>query len=121
MDKEIHRIINDYKRKLEDMGIKVKRIILYGSHALGKAEEDSDIDLLVVSDSFKDMDLWERLCLLGRARIGIGRPIVLIKNIPMIETAMPNIVQINDPIGDNILYLLSGLVFFGVIYLVLYY
>jgi len=74
MDKEIHCIINEYKQKLEAMGVRVKKIILYGSHALGKAGEDSDIDLLVVSDDFKGMDLWERLCLLGRARIGIKRP-----------------------------------------------
>jgi len=35
---------------------------------------DNDIDLVVVSDDFKNMDIWERLCLLGRARIGIKRP-----------------------------------------------
>lgn len=74
MDKEIHCIIDEYKKKLEAMGVRVKKIILYGSHALGKAREDSDIDLLILSDDFKDMDLWERLCLLGRARIGIKRP-----------------------------------------------
>ena len=75
MDKEIHCIINEYKQKLEALGIRAKKIILYGSHAVGKAGEDSDIDLLIVSDDFKHMDLWERLCLLGRARIGIKRPI----------------------------------------------
>lgn len=74
MDKEVYHVITQYKEKLEALGIKVKRIFLYGSHALGKAREDSDIDLLVVSDDFKDMDLWERLCLLGRARLGIKRP-----------------------------------------------
>jgi len=78
MDKEIYRIIIEYKQKLEGMGIKVKKIILYGSHAVEKTEEHSDIDLVVVSDDFKDMDLWERLCLLGRARIGIKRPMEIL-------------------------------------------
>lgn len=74
MDNEISRIVSEYKQNLEALGIKVKKVILYGSHATGEAKEDSDIDLLVVSDDFKDMDLWERLCLLGRARVGIKRP-----------------------------------------------
>jgi predicted nucleotidyltransferase len=43
-----------------------------------KAKEDSDIDLVVVSDDFKNIDLWERLCLLGRARLGIKRPMEII-------------------------------------------
>lgn len=33
--------------------------------------KDSDIDLVVISDDFKDMDTWERLMLLGSVRIGI--------------------------------------------------
>jgi predicted nucleotidyltransferase len=78
MDKEISRIINEYQRRLEASGVRVKKIILYGSHALGEAKKDSDIDLLVVSDDFKNMDLWERLCLLGRARIGIKRPMEIL-------------------------------------------
>lgn len=74
MDSEISRIVNEYRQKLESLGIGVKRIILYGSYATGKAVEDSDIDLVVISDDFEKMDLWDRLCLLGRARMGIKRP-----------------------------------------------
>lgn len=78
MDKKISQIINEYQQKLEALGVRVKKIILYGSHALEKAGEDSDIDLVVVSDDLKDMDLWERLCLLGRARIGIKSPMEIL-------------------------------------------
>jgi predicted nucleotidyltransferase len=78
VDKEISRIINEYQQKLEISGIKVKKIILYGSHAWGKPDKDSDIDLIVVSDDFRDMDLWERLSLLGRARMGIKRPMEIL-------------------------------------------
>lgn len=53
------------------MGIKIKRVILYCSYVWGGHQEDSDIDLVVVSDDFKDMDTWERLMLLGSVRIGI--------------------------------------------------
>ncbi len=60
------------------MGVKIRKLIIYGSHASGKSKEESDIDLVVVSNDFKDMDLWERLCLLGRARIGIKRPMEIL-------------------------------------------
>lgn len=78
MDKKINQIINKYRKNLESMGIKIKKIILYGSHASGKSKEASDIDLVVVSDDFRNMDLWERLCLLGRARVGIKRPMEIL-------------------------------------------
>ena len=74
IDKEVYKVIDEYKQRLEEMRINVKKIILYGSHATRKAREDSDIDLVIVSDDFKNMDTWERMCLLGRARIGIKRP-----------------------------------------------
>lgn len=78
MDKKVNHIINQYRKNLEAMGINIKKVILYGSHASGKGKEESDIDLVVVSDDFKDMDLWERLCLLGRARIGIKKPMEIL-------------------------------------------
>lgn len=78
MDRENYIIITAYKERLKALGVKAKKIILYGSHASGKAREDSDLDLVVVSDDFRDMDLWERLCLLGRARKGIKRPMEIL-------------------------------------------
>lgn len=75
MDRAVYRTIKDYKEILEDMGVKVKRIILYGSYALGSPGEDSDIDLVVISDDFEKLDLWERLTLLGRAAAMLRKPI----------------------------------------------
>ena len=72
-EKEVHDTIARYKKGLEALGIKPKKIILYGSHASGIATEHSDLDLVLVSDDLKDMDLWERLSLLGRARKGIEK------------------------------------------------
>jgi helicase len=40
---------------------------LYGSYAKENPREDSDIDLIVISDDFKDMNLRERLEILGIA------------------------------------------------------
>lgn len=77
-EKEVQDTIAQYREKLESMGIRVKKIILYGSHASGTATEHSDLDLVVVSDDLKDLDLWERLCLLGQARMGIWRPMEIL-------------------------------------------
>ncbi|MBU0878889.1 MAG: nucleotidyltransferase domain-containing protein, partial [Candidatus Omnitrophica bacterium] len=43
-------IVEKYKRILLKRGIHVNRVILYGSYISGQSREDSDIDLLVVSD-----------------------------------------------------------------------
>ncbi len=75
MGRAFHKIIKDYRRILERMGIKAKTIILYGSYAYGSPEEHSDIDLVVISDDFKKMDLWERLTLLGQAGAMLKKPI----------------------------------------------
>ncbi len=78
MDKQVYKVIMKYRKNLESMGIKIKKIILYGSYVSGQKKTASDIDLLIASNNFKDMDLRERLCLLGRARIGIRKPIEIL-------------------------------------------
>jgi predicted nucleotidyltransferase len=71
----VKEIIKQYKQALRQCGIKVDRVILYGSFAQGKAREDSDIDLVVVSESFQKMDLRERLEVLGMGAARIMKPI----------------------------------------------
>ena len=39
---------------------KIKKIYLFGSQATGKAKKDSDIDLIIVSDDFNNMNFFER-------------------------------------------------------------
>lgn len=74
MDKEVLETIKEYKDRLVEMGIHPQRVILYGSYVSDNAREDSDIDLLVVSEDLEGMGLWDRLALLGRARVTIDRP-----------------------------------------------
>ncbi len=78
MDREHYNIIAKYRDILVAQGIYVKKIILYGSHATGGFREDSDLDLVVVSNDFENMDLWERLCLLGEARVEIRQPMEIL-------------------------------------------
>lgn len=46
---------------LEKKGIRVNKIIVFGSHAKGKVKEESDIDIIIVSKDFRDKDIFERV------------------------------------------------------------
>ncbi len=64
-EKTVHRIVSEYVRRLNGQ-IRVKKAILTGSWANGSYLEDSDVDLVVVSDDFADMPLPRRLVLLQK-------------------------------------------------------
>jgi len=49
---QIQNIIEKYITALEEKHIHVQRAILFGSHAQGRANEWSDIDIALVSDAF---------------------------------------------------------------------
>lgn len=78
MDQATDRVIREYQGKLLQMGIVPEKIIVFGSYASGQQSEDSDLDLLVIAPQFEGMDLWERMSLLGRARVGIARPMEIL-------------------------------------------
>lgn len=73
MDRKTISSLKRFKEALELNGITVKRIIVYGSHAQKRAKTDSDIDVAVISNSFRRLNLLRRLEVLGtilaRARI----------------------------------------------------
>jgi len=75
MDKKINNIIRRYREFLEKSGIRVKKIILYGSYASGKPKEWSNIDIVVISNNFEKMDFWERLVVLGRVTTKVMEPL----------------------------------------------
>lgn len=72
---EIKNIIDKYVSKLKQLGVEVSQVILYGSYAKGKPREYSDIDIAVVSPSFRKMDIFERQLLLSKAHHKFGEPI----------------------------------------------
>ena len=88
---QVKEIIEEYKHALQKLGINVERAILYGSHALGTQREDSDIDLIVVSSDFQNLNLRERLEVLGIAAARILQPIEARGYVPEeINTASDN-------------------------------
>lgn len=72
---EVKEIVEKYRQQLAHLGICSERIYLYGSYAKGKAQEGSDIDLIVVSRDFSSLDLRERLEILGVAAARLLKPI----------------------------------------------
>lgn len=74
-ERKIEIIIERYKEELRKLGIGVEKIILYGSYAKGTFREDSDIDFAVISEDFRDLNLRERLEILGLAAGKVFEPI----------------------------------------------
>jgi len=49
----IKKIVKNYVRRLKENNIPVQKALLFGSHAKGIPRKDSDIDIAIVSTSFK--------------------------------------------------------------------
>lgn len=73
--RKINSIIKRFERELIKLNIRPQRIILFGSYANGKPREDSDIDIAVISEDFKNLNLRERLEILGLAAGRVFEPI----------------------------------------------
>ena len=54
VDESIVNIVKKYIKELESKGLSFYKVILYGSHAKGTADEDSDIDVLLISNLFDE-------------------------------------------------------------------
>ncbi len=52
--------------KLREHGVRVRIVILFGSYARGDFTMDSDLDLVVVSDDWSNMNYVDRLSVLYR-------------------------------------------------------
>ena len=72
---EIEQIIQTFKSVLVGQGIRVEKVILFGSHAKGTAGQHSDIDLIVISPDFASMDFKHRCRVLGKAIAKVMQPI----------------------------------------------
>ena len=62
VDQSVIATVKKYLTVLLEHDVPVAFAILYGSHARGDQREESDIDILVVSDAFDvDWQRWNRL------------------------------------------------------------
>jgi predicted nucleotidyltransferase len=67
--------LHNFRLALESKGIRIHKLILFGSYAQGKAKEGSAIDVLVISDDFSGKNYWERIDILADAIYEVFDPI----------------------------------------------
>ena len=83
MDKNaVLDIIGIFKDALESQGIHIKKIILFGSFATGTFNDESDIDLVIISDDFAGKDYWKRIDILSETIYEVFKPIEAIAMTP---------------------------------------
>ena len=83
MDKNsVLDIIDNFKKILQKNGIRVDKIVLFGSFANGNPHEGSDIDLIVISQDFENKGFWDRIEILTEAICEIFEPIEAIPMTP---------------------------------------
>lgn len=76
MDKKVVlEVISRFRKAIESKGIKVSKLILFGSCATGRNREGSDIDIVVISEDFTDKSYWERIAILSDAIYEVFEPI----------------------------------------------
>lgn len=69
VEEKILEIVNFLEQILKNNKLNVSKIILFGSTAKEKAIEDSDLDLVIVSEDFSDKNIFERANLTKEAEI----------------------------------------------------
>jgi uncharacterized protein len=76
MDKKtVVEIIGRFRDAIEARGIRLFKIILFGSYASDTQHEGSDIDLVVISEDFNGRSYWERVDILSETIYEIFAPI----------------------------------------------
>lgn len=66
-EEKLIETIEYFRNQLLLEGISISKIILFGSQASGTANNDSDIDIVVVSEDFEGKSIFERVKLLNKA------------------------------------------------------
>ena len=85
------RIVTAYVNALQGQGLRISKVILYGSRARGTAGAGSDIDLLVVSPDSAGMPPWRQWEALGKATAAVRQHIEALACTPEeIETQKGN-------------------------------
>ncbi|MBF0619485.1 MAG: nucleotidyltransferase domain-containing protein [Candidatus Omnitrophica bacterium] len=72
---DVMNVLNQFRSALESKGVRVSRLVLFGSWADNTARESSDIDVAVVSQDFDGKDHWKRSTMLGAAVYKVFAPI----------------------------------------------
>lgn len=69
IQKTVKNAIKFLGQCLQQKGLHVEKIILFGSHARGTPSEESDIDIVIISKDFKNKDIFQRVNLTMEAEV----------------------------------------------------
>lgn len=76
MDKKAAlEVLSRFRTAIESQRVRVSKMILFGFYARGTNREESDIDVIVISEDFADKDYWERTEILASAIYQVFEPI----------------------------------------------
>jgi uncharacterized protein len=67
--RKIRAAVGFLDRCLRQGGVTPSKIILFGSQAKGKATGESDIDVVIISEDFRNKDILERAAMTKEAEI----------------------------------------------------
>jgi predicted nucleotidyltransferase len=67
--KKVRTVIEFFADRLLEQKLNISKIILFGSHAAGTADMESDIDIVIVSEDFKKKNIFKRVDLIKNAEI----------------------------------------------------
>ena len=78
LDKDtVMKVIKDLHTALQEYGIKDNHIALFGSFLEGNTHEDSDMDIIIISQFFEDKNLFERIDMTAKAQVDVQRRYVV--------------------------------------------
>ena len=66
---KVKAAIEFLERCLKEGGVTPSRIILFGSQAKGKATKESDIDVVIISEDFRNKDILQRAAMTKDAEV----------------------------------------------------
>ena len=67
--RSIDNVIKFLEQSLKDEGLNISKIVLFGSQSEGKATDESDIDVAIISRDFYNKDIFERSNMTMKAEI----------------------------------------------------
>jgi len=57
------------EQQMEKSGLRIAKLILFGSQVTGQADDESDIDIVVLSEDFRNKDIFARALLIKDAEV----------------------------------------------------
>lgn len=70
--------ISKFQKAIEAKGIRIKKLVLFGSYATGQSREGSDIDIVAISDDFTGKGYWDRINIISDAIYEVFVPLEVV-------------------------------------------